>query len=244
MKEVGIGPISQSDALSKPSTVITGNIRGINPGIRYSKIEYLMDLANEKKSFMINLTKTHLSEEIKDEELRMDGWTIVRSDRDSRGGGGAIIYVRENLTISEEYGGSDSMTKFLCCKINDLNLAVISIYRPPDCTTKSFSDCLLKIDSWINKIIEKDINTKILLTGDMNLGFLKEWNNSDIFNFKEWSIGKINNNKNLNIKKQQALILINYTDKWLISQRVSDFTRKDKILDIIFTDYSTEIVDI
>ena len=51
---------------TKLHSIITGNIRGLNPGIHYGKIEYLKDLALDKKAFMITLTESHLSDGVSD----------------------------------------------------------------------------------------------------------------------------------------------------------------------------------
>ena len=50
------------------STIIIGNIRGLNPGIHYSKIEYLKHLAIDKEAYIITLTESHLSKDITSEE--------------------------------------------------------------------------------------------------------------------------------------------------------------------------------
>ena len=97
--------------------MITGNIRGLNPGIHYSKIEYLKDLAFDRKACIISLTESHLSKEISNEELKFENWTITRADRNGRYGGGVMNIVRDNLTISDEKSGSDSMTEYLCTYI-------------------------------------------------------------------------------------------------------------------------------
>ena len=74
-----------------PLTVITSNIRGLNPGNSYSKLEYMRDLASENNSVIISLTESHLSENISDEEVAINGWAHVRSDRLNRRGRGVIV---------------------------------------------------------------------------------------------------------------------------------------------------------
>ena len=62
--------------LGKPipvSSIITGNIRALKPGLRDSKIEYLANLANVNNSDIITLTESHLSEDISDAEVHIDG---------------------------------------------------------------------------------------------------------------------------------------------------------------------------
>ena len=62
--------------------MITGNIRGLNPGIHYSKIEYLKDLAYDKKACIISLTESHLSKEsfVSKVSLGRVSITLTKSD--------------------------------------------------------------------------------------------------------------------------------------------------------------------
>ena len=69
---------------SKLSTMISANIRGLNPGMKYSKIEYLNDLASDKNAIIIAITESHLCESILDSKISIKGWAHVRSDRKDR----------------------------------------------------------------------------------------------------------------------------------------------------------------
>ena len=59
-----------------------------------------------------------------------------------RSGGGVLTYVKESLTVSNEFKGSDSVTEFLCLYVNDLNMSVINIFRPPRTSSESFGDSI------------------------------------------------------------------------------------------------------
>ena len=132
-------------------SIITGNIRGLNPGAQYSKIEYLADLAQDNKSYIITLTESHLSGGISDQEIAIDGWSSFRSDRLDRKGGGVVTYCRENLIILDENTYSDSMSESLCLYICNLNMVMVTIYRPLNCNNLSFKNNLLSIDNWLKK---------------------------------------------------------------------------------------------
>ena len=71
-------------------SIVTGNIRGLNPGVNYSKIEYLSDLADNNGSYINSITESHLSDSISDYEVAIDGWSLYRADRTGRTGGGVI----------------------------------------------------------------------------------------------------------------------------------------------------------
>ena len=83
-------------------SIITGNIRGLNPGQTHSKMEFLNDLSKVNNSIIISLTKSHLCDKILDSEVQLDGWSHVRSDRIKRSGGGVITFVKDHLTMSRE----------------------------------------------------------------------------------------------------------------------------------------------
>ena len=84
-----------------------GNVRGIKPGIRDNKLEYINLTAKENNAIMIALTESHLKDRVSDHEIHIDGFSLIRSDRSVREGGGIVSYVKDNLTISDEYSDSD-----------------------------------------------------------------------------------------------------------------------------------------
>ena len=119
-----------TSSISRLSSIIRGNIRGVNPGIYSSMIDFLRDLADEKESFMITLTESHMNQNIDDHELQLNGWTVSRADRFERQGGCVTFLVKNNLTVADEFGGSDGTAEYLSIYISDLDLAVVTIYRP------------------------------------------------------------------------------------------------------------------
>ena len=70
-------------SVSEPKlpTLISANIRGLNPGMKYSKIEYLSDLASENNAIAIAVTESHLNEGDQDCEVAIKGWSHIRGDR-------------------------------------------------------------------------------------------------------------------------------------------------------------------
>ena len=124
------------------SSIICGNIRGISPEIRGNKLDYIRDLSVDRDSFIIMLTESHLSDNILDCEVAINGWSTFNTDRTNRTGGGVISYVSDKLTVSNELSVLDSMREILCLNINDMNIGAVNIYRPPNATVQSFSKSL------------------------------------------------------------------------------------------------------
>ena len=146
----------------------------MNPGIRYHKIEYVRDLAISENSFIISLTESHLNDKIQDHEVHIEGWNSLRSDRTNRQGGGVITYIKDFITTSHDLVYSDSTTEAICVYIHDINLALVTVYRPPGCNNDSFLKCLEKVDKWLTDLTKDKDKVKILVTGDFNLGFLND----------------------------------------------------------------------
>ena len=63
------------------STIILANIRGLIPGTRRDKVQFISALASESDSEIILLTETHLEKRINDCEVSFPGWNLLRADR-------------------------------------------------------------------------------------------------------------------------------------------------------------------
>ena len=96
------------------------------------------DISKENNAVITSLTESHLHEGILDSEINIKGWTNVRSDRRNRSGGGVIIYVKEKYTISCEDCYSNLVCESICLYINELNIGIITVYRPPNCGNSEF----------------------------------------------------------------------------------------------------------
>ena len=134
---------------SKLPSMISANIRGLNPGMKYSKIEYLNDLANDKNAIIMAITESHLSEGILDSEISIKGWAHVRADRDNWIGGGVIVYVKDDYTISSEISFSNSVCETVCIYINKLNIGLVTIYQLPNSDNDEFIEWIDKIEEWM-----------------------------------------------------------------------------------------------
>ena len=96
---------------------------------------------------------------------------------------------------------------------------------------------------WMNGV--KDIDgLKFLMTGDFNLGFLKSWNSECLSEFIHSNTLRNEQAKVIDTRKKQALKLLELTDSWSLSQKVTEGTRKANILDLVLTDSSDMIHEI
>ena len=69
------------------------------------------------------LTETHLKPEILSAEVRIEGYSLYRSDRGpGKSHGGVAIYLRDDLTGQLVVAASNSMCETLVIKVKTLNL--------------------------------------------------------------------------------------------------------------------------
>ena len=82
--------------------------------------------------------------------------------------GGALLYIHEDLPISNE----ESFDEFYCqaciCTIKPSNTIVASIYRPPDTPLENTNTVLNFLTSYIQKATAKQ-HMDIIIAGDTNL---------------------------------------------------------------------------
>ena len=178
------------------------------------------------------MTESHLSEKISDHEINIEGWSSHRADRINRNSGGVITFCRENLIISDENIYSDSTSESLCLYISNMNMIMITIYRPPNCDKISFKNNLSSIDRWIEKIMKNHCDATICVTGDFNLGFLENWSHSAINDFVQKASERLENISKIAENKIQALELIEFCEKWCLFQQIEEYTRQNRILDL------------
>ena len=93
------------------------NIRGLKPLTNKTKVQQISDLCSLHNAKVICLTETHGNSNIKDAEIHISGYHMIRCDRENRSHGGTIIYV------SNDY----QYKNLLCYSNGQCETVVISI---------------------------------------------------------------------------------------------------------------------
>merc|ERR1712240_876288 len=109
-------------------------------------------------------------------------------------------------------------TEFLCLYINDLNLSVINICRPPGTNSESFGEAIKRIDNWLDKIQKEFSDSRNITLGDFNLKDMKDWNDNIISKLKATEMNRNNRDLTLSKEKEQSLILVDFFEKWELKQ--------------------------
>jgi hypothetical protein len=137
---------------------------------------------NTNRSQIISITETWLEDKHFDKEIteHFANYHLVRADRDitpvasdsnrlcSRGG--CLTLISPDLGISHPPGYSNGNCELTIVDISQLNLTIITVYRPPppNASLSKFKDVLNRISLHINtsKSAGKDYN--MLMCGDFN----------------------------------------------------------------------------
>ena len=153
--------------MSKHSGFTYLNIRCLISQKQSFKTKYLADIASNK--LFIALTETWLSNGVKDAEIAIPGFSLLRSDRVSSNNyphGGVAIYISDQFQVEETHRFSNGICDYIFVKIPKVKMAVCVFYRPPNAATQKFSEA---IDSVQNLLLGCGDNFSKILLGDFNL---------------------------------------------------------------------------
>ena len=139
------------------------------------KLDELWWIANMVNLDIMCLSETWLDDTVLDADLAIDGFTLLRKDRQNRTGGGVAMYVKHDITFSDRPDLSTSdESEIVWVEIvttqNCPNVLLACVYRPPNATNEYF-ECL--VDS-IEKASTED--KEMVITGDMNFAYVFDEN--------------------------------------------------------------------
>ena len=203
--------------LGSASSIIFSNIRGLFNMSDLTKPSILLDFADIKNANIINLVETHLFEKVVNSELTNDNWSIYRTDRKNRIGGGIAIYVRNIFSVTSVLSYSTSSCEITGVYIPEVNLANITVYRPPDSSIENFKDILTNMHSWLCEL-EQNLGSQpnIEITGDFNFPDMKRWDQNEIDNILN-QIHRIEDTvKSLGRVKTQIKYLCDFIQDWFL----------------------------
>ena len=224
------------------SNILFCNVQGLYNHIDLTKPKILMDMALFNDAFCICLCETHLNDNIIDSELTNEGWTIVRSDRKGRICGGTAIYINENVPISEKFVYSNSVCDAVGIYIPLSDLIIVTVYRPPSATYEKFGECMKSITKWLNDIIDTNGHIpKFFINGDFNFPTMGNWNEMVVTKFVDSLIKSYDRGNQLSVINNQIKILYEFTEMWLLTQKIHENTRIQNTLDLFFTNDENSI---
>lgn len=209
-------------------SIIYANIRGLYPNSDHSKIPYLQTLTSEKPT-IVALTETHLSSDIINSEITMNGYSVHRTDRLERSHGGVMIYIPNEIPCELILSHSNSVCEVVGINttINKRQINFINVYIPPDCKLSDMRNIIEKITQCPQV---KDQTRETIITGDFNVPQC------------EWDFS---NKALLGPKKNAKVEIISeMMETLLLSQHVHGPTRQDNILDLVMTNNADMVNEI
>lgn len=174
--------------------------------------------------------------------MSIEGMNVYRSDRQERERGGVVTYLRENLAVASEHKHSNAYCDTLGLHIPELDLALLTIYRPPGCPEWKFKECLEEVTAWLRRLEGgHSAAPTILASGDFNLGFLNSWDGATIEALKAGT-AFLRAGRAVGEDKKQALHQIEFAEDFFMTQYIDEGTRRKNILDLIFSNNDELII--
>ena len=139
----------------------------LNVNSLLSKIDEIRDIANRVKPAVLGITESKLDSSVTNMEVNINGYSIIRNDR-NRHGGGVACYVKNDLCFNTKKIFPNSIEhvffEILIPKVKPIAVGIF--YRPPN--SNDFLDLLS------NSFQQIDLNKKeIYLLGDFNINLFQ-----------------------------------------------------------------------
>lgn len=128
------------------------------------KVDYLCTVATVHSPHWICIIETWLNGDILDNELCMEGYDIIRLDR-NRHGGGVSIYVSSTFSHNVLYSGSPEL-ELIVSICTTVPIIIALFYRPPS-SAYSILDNLTVLCTHVRA----SFSHNLILLGDFNINF-------------------------------------------------------------------------
>jgi hypothetical protein len=150
-----------------PSLLLT-NLQSLRP-----KLDELSAVVAVLKPNIIAVCESWLSENVTDDEVRLQGYSTYRCDRSNgKKGGGVCVYVNYSLHCEEWVNnGFHRMCPFIECValiMKQVEILLIVIYVPPGMSSSQHQDIIEYLIEVIDHITTSLPDIKTIIAGDMN----------------------------------------------------------------------------
>ena len=180
-------------------------------------MRYLQDqVVNTDYPIMaVALTETWWDGRVADAEVTIPGYSLYRSDREFRTGGGSALFINSSLIVTRTLTWGDEYNNVTAVYISSGHTVIASIYR-----TGPYQELLNKLQDFIDEISNDTTTPDLFIMGDLNLpGF-------------EWELEGVSDR---NGSDQTAIATENFVQGNFLTQVVEDPTREANVLDVVLT---------
>ena len=160
-------PIHLKKSIIQVKIYVRGlNFLHINVNSLLLKIYELRDIVDLPKSAILGITESKLDSSVSDQEVNMNGYSILRSDR-NRNGGSVACYVRGDLCFNSRNVFSNSIEHvffdLLIPKVKPISIGIFN--RPPN--VNNF------LETFFNDLKHIDLHkSEVFFLGDFNVNLL------------------------------------------------------------------------
>ncbi|CAB4016621.1 Hypothetical predicted protein [Paramuricea clavata] len=121
-------------------------------------------ILNNNALDILAINESKIDNQISNNEIHIDGFNIIRKDR-NRFGGGVVLYVRQNISFSDRIDLIPDELEMVCIELSlpyNKSLLISTWYRPPNSLMNIF-------DYWASFLAKCDNEDKeLILIGDLN----------------------------------------------------------------------------
>lgn len=151
-------------------------VAGLNINSLLAHIDDLRVFMTSQKIDILALNETKLDATIRDNEIHLPGFDVIRKDRSANGrnGGGVCLYIRNNLNYRVRTDLQHDKLEFLSVEIinpHSKPFVVATWYRPP-ITHWSVPEVFQAFEEIIGRA--DALNLEFYLIGDLNTNLLPE----------------------------------------------------------------------
>ena len=143
-------------------------IAHLNVRSLYPKIDEIRVVVISLHLDVMCISETWLNESISDGEIAIDGYSIVRKDRENQRGGGVCLYYKNTLCAINR---NDIIVSFnieallLEIKCNKTNVLITCVYRPPSSGAEFYETLYSLLESLFME------NKELIMLGDFNVDY-------------------------------------------------------------------------
>ena len=194
------------------------------------KIDELRDIAKLSNASVIGITESKLDESVSDSEISIQGYDVVRNDR-NRHGGGVVCYVKNNLSynVKKEFENDIENIIIDIFLPKTKPITVVIFYRPPHQT-----NILDRVSESLDKLNLE--NSEVYILGDLNINLF--YNEKYIYN----NTNNIRNIQNLSPETKRYVEFCSFFGlKQLIKTPTRITCNTSTLIDHIITNFADKV---
>ena len=153
--------------------------------------------------------------------------------------GGVATYVNENVEALEVKKDSIGGCELLIIDIKEINVINIIVYRPPRTYKTAFEKVVKEIDTALQEMESRQENRTIFMSGDFNFPFIT-WKRDTEDDYR-WEEKECNSGSQ---EKEQFEMLNELSNKYQLTQIVTEETRGKNTLDLVYTNETKTVNEV